>query len=100
MKKTPFRATGEAVPSIPELIATAAGIVLTGRQVIVAADRTKPDDVAETLDALHEHLAVAGGSLLFLAEALDCKTEVDRLLKEGQARINAFLLSAGQEGRA
>lgn len=54
MKKTPFRATGESVPSIAEMIATAA-IVLTSRQIIAATDRANPADVAETLDALHEH---------------------------------------------
>lgn len=100
MKKTSFRGTGEAMPSIPEMIAAAAAIALTGRQVIAATDRSNRTDMAETLDALHEHLAVAGGSLLFLAATLDCEAEVNRLLKEGQARVDAFRSFAGQDGRA
>lgn len=87
-------------PTTPELIASAAAIALTGRRVIEATDRTSPRDMGETLDALHEHLAVASGSLLFLARRLGCEAEVNRMLKEGQARIDAFRAFAEQEGRA
>ena len=87
-------------PTDVELLATAAAIARTGRKVIEATDRTSFKDVGETLDALHEHLAVAGGSLLILAERLGWEAEVKRLLAEGQARIDAFRACANMEGRA
>lgn len=62
--------TGAKEPTDVELLAAAAAIARTGRKVIEATDRTSSKDVGETLDALHEHLAVAGGSLLILAERL------------------------------
>ena len=83
-----------------ELLATTAAITWTGRRVIEATDRTSFKDVGETLDALHEHLAVAGGSLLVLAERLGWEAEVKRLLAEGQARLDAFRACANMEGRA
>lgn len=87
-------------PTDVELLAAAAAIARTGRRVIEETDRTSLQDVGETLDALHEHLAVAGGSLLILAERLGCEAEVKRLLAEGQARIDAFRACANMEGRA
>lgn len=87
-------------PSIPEILAAAAGIALTSRSIIERTDLTSYRDVCETLDAVHEHLAVAGGSLLLLAERLDCKAEVERLIKEGQDRLNTYRAFAGQRGRA
>lgn len=92
--------TGTKEPTNVELLAAAATIARTGRKVIEATDRTSFKDVGETLDALHEHLAVAGGSLLILAERLGWEAEVKRLLAEGQARIDAFRACAKMEGRA
>lgn len=87
-------------PTNAELIAAAAAITLTGRRVIESTDRTSFLDVGETLDALHEHLAVAGGSLLILADRLRFRPEVDRLLREGQDRVTALRACAGIEGKA
>lgn len=87
-------------PTDVELLATAAAIARTGRKLIEATDRTNLKDIGETLDALHEHLAVAGGSLLVLADRLGWEPEVKRLLAEGQARIDAFRACAKMEGRA
>lgn len=90
----------EQEPTNTELLAAAAAVALTGRRLIDNTDRTSFRDVGETLDALHEHLAVAGGSLLFLARRLGCESEVERMLKEGQDRITAFRASTGIRGRA
>ena len=87
-------------PTDAELLASAASIALTGRRLIDNTDRTSFRDVGETLDALHEHLGVAGGALLFLARRLGCEAEVERILKEGQDRVAAFRASAGIRGRA
>lgn len=87
-------------PSTPELIAAATGIAPNSRAVIERTDRTSYRDVCETLDAVHEHLAVSGGSLLILADRLGCKAEVERLIREGQDRVNAYRAFAGQGGRA
>lgn len=87
-------------PTTAELLAAAASIAIAGRKLIGATDRTSFRDVGETLDALHDHLAVAGGSLLVLAERLGCEAEVTRLVAEGQARVAAFRAFRGTEGRA
>lgn len=87
-------------PNNPQLIAAAAAIILTGRQVIERTDRTSYRDVNDTLDALHDHLAVAGGSLLYLADRLGCRAEVDQMLADGQARVDALRAFKGMEGRA
>ncbi|MFC3060470.1 hypothetical protein [Paenirhodobacter populi] len=87
-------------PTTPELLAAAASVALTGRSIIERTDRTSFRDVCKTLDALHEHLAVAGGSLLVLADRLDCRADVALLISEGQARLAAFRACAGMEGRA
>lgn len=92
--------SGTREPTDVELLAAAAAITRTGRRVIEATDRTSFQDVGETLDALHEHLAVAGGSLLILAERLGWETEVKRLLAEGQARLDTFRACANMKGRA
>ena len=60
------------------------------------------DDPAlgETLDALHEGAAVAGGSLLHLAERLGLAGDVNRLVKHGQGRVATARAFRGQGGRA
>lgn len=68
--------------------------------MIDSTDRTSFRDVGETLDAMHEHLGVAGGALLFLARRIDCEAEVERMLKEGQDRVTAFRACMGMEGNA
>lgn len=92
--------SGAKKPTDVELLAAAAAITRTGRRIIEETDRASLTDVGETLDALHENLAVAGGSLLILAERLGCEAEVKRLLAEGQARIDAFRACANMRGRA
>lgn len=87
-------------PTTPQILAAAAGIALNGRAVIERTDRTSYREVCEALDALHEHLAVAGGSLLILAERLGCKAEVERLIRDGQDRVTAYCAFAGQGGHA
>lgn len=87
-------------PSNAELIAAATSIALASRQLIDRTDRTSFRAVCETLDALQEHLAVAGGSLLILADRLGHRAEVERLIDEGQARVAAFKACQGLGGRA
>lgn len=87
-------------PTNADLLASAAAIALTGRRIIEATDRTSFQDVGETLDALHEHLAVAGGALLHLAGRLHIESDVQRMLKESQDRVTAFRASQGLEGNA
>lgn len=87
-------------PSNAELIAAATSIALAARQLIERTDRTGFRAVCETLDALQEHLAVAGGSLLILADRLGHKAEVERLINEGQARVAAFRACQGLESSA
>lgn len=87
-------------PTNPELIATAIGMSLINRTLIEATDRTNRTDMTQTLFSVHEHAALAGGSLLLLAERLGCDAEVRQLVAEGQARIAGYQASAGLEGRA
>lgn len=87
-------------PTNPELIATAFGMALINRTLIEATDRTNDTDVTQTLVSVHEHAALAGGSLLLLAKRLGCDAEVRKLVAEGQARLNGYQASAGLEGRA
>ncbi len=67
--------SGAKEPTDADLLATAAAIARTGPRLIEATNRTSFQDVGETLDALYEHLAVAGGSLLVLAERLGWEAE-------------------------
>lgn len=90
----------EREPTDAELLAAAVSIALASRDLIQRTDRTSYPDVGGTLDALHEGMAVAGGSLLHLAERLGVQGEVDRLVKRGQDRIATVRAFRGQEGRA
>lgn len=87
-------------PTLAELIATATSISMVGRDAINQTDRTNLELTNETLDALHEQLAIAGGSLLVLAEHLGCTAQVNQLLSEARARLLAYKASSGLEGRA
>lgn len=87
-------------PTNAEMLAAVASIALTARQMIDRLDRLDFRATSETLDALHEHLAVAGGSALFLAERLGCESDVKQMLQDGQRRVQAFRACAGLEGRA
>ena len=87
-------------PTDAELLAAAVSIALASRDLIKRTDRTSFRDVGETLDALHEGMAVAGGSLLHLAERLGVQGDVERLVKHGQDRIATVRAFRGQEGRA
>lgn len=90
----------EQEPTNAHLLAASAAIALESRRLIERTDRTSFQDVGDTLDALHEHLAVAGGSLLFLARRLGCEAEVERMVKEGQQRVDAFRACRGLGGCA
>lgn len=87
-------------PTNAEALAAIAGIAMTARDLIERLDRLDFRATGETLDALHEHLAVAGGSALHLANRLGCESEVGRLVSEGQQRLKSFRACAGMGGRA
>lgn len=87
-------------PDNAALIAAAASVVLTARRVIEATDRSSLNETNEALDAIHENIALAGGALLIIARRMNCEADVERMLKEGQDRVIAFLACAGLEGRA
>lgn len=61
---------------------------------------TLPRRNTRGLDAIHENIALAGGALLIIARRMYCEADVERMLKEGQDRVIAFLACAGLEGRA
>ncbi|WP_041527134.1 hypothetical protein [Paracoccus aminophilus] len=87
-------------PTDAQILAAAISIAVASRNLIQRTDRTSYRDVCEVLDALHEHLAVAGGSLHLLAERLGHRAEVERLVNEGQDRMAAFRACQGLGGRA
>lgn len=87
-------------PTNSELLALVATIALIGRQVIENTDRSDMHDMAETLDLLHEHLALAGGSVLSVADSLGCRAEIDHIIAEEQDRVNAIRACRGLAGRA
>lgn len=87
-------------PTNAELIAAAVSIAIAARQLIEGTDRTSYRVTGETLHGLHEGMAVAGGSLMRLADNLGLTGEVDRLVKRGQDRLAAFNACSGLEGRA
>lgn len=77
-------------PTTPELIATAIGMAFINRCLIEATDRASRVDVVQALHSVHEHAALAGGSLLLLAERLGCEAEVRQLVAVGQARLAGY----------
>ena len=87
-------------PTPPELMATVTLVAMVGRRTIAGTDRQNPKAMAQTLDALHEYLGIAGGSLVFLAERLGIEAEVLRLVEEREARLSAAMACTGLEGRA
>lgn len=87
-------------PTNAELLAAAVVILLAARDLTQRTDRTSFRDTCETLDALHEGAAVAGGSLLHLAERLGLAGDVNRLVKHGQDRVATARAFRGQGGRA
>lgn len=87
-------------PTNPELIATAIGMAFINRRLIEATDRASRIDVVQALYSVHEHAALAGGSLLLLAERLGCDAEVRQLVADGQSRLTGYQASAELEGRA
>ncbi|MDO5706055.1 MAG: hypothetical protein Q4G49_13455 [Paracoccus sp. (in: a-proteobacteria)] len=87
-------------PTNAELLAAAVSIALAARDFIERTDRASHQDTCETLNALHEGMAVAGGSLLHLADRLGLHPEVDRMVKRGQSRAATARAFAGQGGRA
>lgn len=90
----------EREPTNPELLAAALVIALTARDLVERTDRTSYRDISETLDALREGMAIAGGSLLHLAERLDLARDVNQLVKAGADRAKVARSFSGQGGRA
>jgi len=87
-------------PTNAELLATASSIMLAMRQMIATADRSNAEQVNTTLDAIHEYLAVVGGSIAILSDRLGCTDDVERIMKQGQERLRAMQASKGLGGRA
>lgn len=87
-------------PTQPEVLAAVIGLTLHMRNVIKHTDRANPEQVATTLDALHEHLAIIGGSIITLADDLGHKEEVDARVTGNLAKAQAFAACGGIEGRA
>lgn len=87
-------------PTQPEVLAAVIGLAIHMRRVIDTTDRTNPDQVATTLDAIHEHLAVIGGSVAMLAEELVHKQEVGARVTGNLDKAKAFAACNGIEGRA
>lgn len=87
-------------PTQPQILAAVIGLVIRMRQVIDMTDSDDVDRVSTTLTALHEHLAVIGGSIITLADDLGVKEEVDRIVGANLAKAQAFAACRGIEGRA
>lgn len=87
-------------PTQPEVLAAVIGLALHMRNVIELTDRTNPEQVATTLDAIHEHIAVIGGSVAMLADELGHRQEVDDRVTRNLGRVNALAACSGIEGRA
>lgn len=87
-------------PTQPEVLAAVIGLAMHMRRVIDMTDRANPDQVAATLDAIHEHLAVIGGSVAMLAKELGHKQEVEDRVTANPDKANAFAACTGLEGRA
>ncbi|MDH2327832.1 hypothetical protein QCN27_13255 [Cereibacter sp. SYSU M97828] len=85
---------------IPELFAGAASLTRYMRQIIEKTDRNSVNDMRAALDAIHEHLAVVGGSVALLADAMGCSEEMQRLMKESADRMLVLAANGGLEGRA
>ena len=87
-------------PTHPEVLAAVIGLAIHMRNVIDLTDRANPEQVGTTLDAIHEHLAVIGGSMAVLADELGHKKEVDDLVTRNLGKAKAFAACTGLEGRA
>lgn len=87
-------------PTNAELLATAATIMHAMRQMIATADRNNAEQVNTTMDAVHEYLAVVGGSVAILSDRLGCTDDVERIMRQGQERLRAMQANRGLGGRA
>lgn len=87
-------------PTQPEVLAAVIGLAIHMRKTIDTTDRANPDQVATTLDAIHEHLAVIGGSVAMLAEELGHRQEVEDRVAGNLDKAKAFAACTGLEGRA
>lgn len=87
-------------PGITELLGGAASLNLTMRTIVKEMKGAPQYQTDEMLDNLYEYLAVIGGSLVMLADQLDCTEEVTRRVVEGQNRLLALKANHGLEGRA
>ena len=87
-------------PNNIELLATTAGLILLLRQIIEQADRDDRAHVDAALDAIHEHLAVCGGSMMELAERLGIAAEVEVTIMQRRQRLANLQASGGLSGRA
>lgn len=87
-------------PTQPEVLAAVIGLAIHMRNVIKLTDRTNSEQVATTLDTIHEHLAVIGGSMAMLADELGHKQEVDDRVTGNLDKAKAFAACNVLEGRA
>lgn len=87
-------------PSNAELLAPAISLALAGRNLIERTDRTSLKDTCEMLDVLHESLAIAGGSLLILAERLGINDDAMKLVERAHQRLANARASSGLGGGA
>lgn len=87
-------------PTPTFLLAGAAGMVMILRDMIAKADRGDADEMAATLDAVHQHLALIGGSIATVADMLGCEDEFAAHIKRGRERLVALHASGTLEGRA
>ncbi|MBJ2153871.1 hypothetical protein [Paracoccus sp. IB05] len=87
-------------PTQPEVLAAVIGLVMHMRRTIEMTDRADLDQVATTLGAIHEHLAVIGGSVAMLAEELGHRQEVENRVRGNLEKAKAFASCTGLEGRA
>lgn len=87
-------------PNNAELIAVTSGLIILLRQIIEQVDRDDPAHVVAALDAIHEHLAVCGGSMLELAERLGLRDEVEATIRKRMDRLANLQACGGLSGRA
>jgi len=85
---------------IPAMLAAAAGLTIIMRQAIETLHEGNFAMGREAMNAMHEQLAVVGGSILTVADVLGYGDSVNALVGEGQARIQAAYACRGIEGRA
>ncbi|MDS9467934.1 hypothetical protein RGQ15_10190 [Paracoccus sp. MBLB3053] len=64
------------------------------------ADRDDRAHVDAALDAIHDHLAVSGGTMMVLAERMGITAEVEATIVQRRQRLANLQASGGLRGRA